>query len=257
MQDHGRLTAVHISKHSPSHHVETLKITVGCPPCACPSMHTKTCRHDGLHGNTRAVARADARACLNLHHSDIQGTARKLPCVNTCGGHREKKSLSLSGSLGRTHSETGHTGQRTREKTEGRCDMMKVVFFLETSTRSSAVHQAQCDAALQVRHRSRGMSISSGSGGASGMGASSSSSAASAIAHSTGSSGAGSGSMCLEKRSSREWSAAASSTASLKWASLWARKRRHPVVHALFSSQRSVTAKTGFAMLCSWPSLRR
>ena len=33
MQDHGRLTAVHISKHSPSHHVETLKITVGCRLC--------------------------------------------------------------------------------------------------------------------------------------------------------------------------------------------------------------------------------
>ena len=29
VQDHGRLTAVHISKLSPSHHVETLKITVG------------------------------------------------------------------------------------------------------------------------------------------------------------------------------------------------------------------------------------
>ena len=88
-----------------------------------------------------------------------------------------------------------------------------------------------------------GMSISSGSGGASGMGASSSSSDASAIAQSTGSSGAGSGSMCLEKSSSWAWSAAASATASLKWASLWARNRRHPVVQALFSSQRSVTAR--------------
>ena len=58
------------------------------------------------------------------------------------------------------------------------------------------------------------------------------------------SSGAGSGSMCLEKSSSRERSAAASATASLKWASLWARNGRHPVVQALLSSQRSVTART-------------
>ena len=86
-----------------------------------------------------------------------------------------------------------------------------------------------------------GMSMISGSGGASGMGASSSSDA-SVMAQSTGSSGAGSGSMCLAKSSSREWSAAASATASLKRASLWARNGRHPVVQALFSSQRSVTA---------------
>ena len=88
-----------------------------------------------------------------------------------------------------------------------------------------------------------GMSISSGSGGASGMGASSSPSVASAMAQSTGSSGAGSGSMCLAKSSSWAWSAAASATASLKWASPWARKRRHPVVQALLSSKRSVTAR--------------
>ena len=82
-----------------------------------------------------------------------------------------------------------------------------------------------------------GMSMISSSGGASGMGASSSSSEASAMAQSTGSSGVGSGSMCLEKRSSREWSAAASVTASRK-SPLWARKRC-PVVHAWFLSQRS------------------
>ena len=87
------------------------------------------------------------------------------------------------------------------------------------------------------------MSISSGSGGASGMGASSSSSDASAMAHPTGSSGAGSGSMCSEKSSSWAWSAAASATASRNSALLPARKRCHPVVHALFSSQRSVTAR--------------
>ena len=75
------------------------------------------------------------------------------------------------------------------------------------------------------------------------MGASSWSSVASAMAHSTGSSGAGSGSMCLEKSSSWAWSAAASATASRNSALLPSRKRCHPVVHALFSSQRSVTAR--------------
>ena len=70
-----------------------------------------------------------------------------------------------------------------------------------------------------------GMSITSGSGGASGMGASSSLSEASAMAHPTGSSVAGSGSMCLEIRSSREWSAVASVTASRKSPTLWARFR--------------------------------
>ena len=75
------------------------------------------------------------------------------------------------------------------------------------------------------------------------LGASSSSSDASAMAQSTGSSGAGSGSMCLEKSSSREWSAAASVTASRNSALVPARKRCHPVVHAWSFSQRSVTAR--------------
>ena len=88
-----------------------------------------------------------------------------------------------------------------------------------------------------------GMSMTSGPGGASCVGASSSSSEASAMAHSTGSSGAGSGSMYLENRSSRGWSAAASVKASRNSPSLCARKRRHPVVHAWFFSQRSATAR--------------
>ena len=95
-----------------------------------------------------------------------------------------------------------------------------------------------------------GMSISSGSGGSgdvSGMGASSSSSDASAMAQSTGSSGASSGSMCLEKSLSWAWSAAASATASRNSALLCARKRLHPVVHALFSSQRSQRSVTARA----------
>ena len=67
------------------------------------------------------------------------------------------------------------------------------------------------------------------------------------------SSGAGSGSVCLEKSSSREWSAAASAAASLKWASLWARNGRHPFVQALFSSQRSVTARAAFGQRLAPP----
>ena len=91
----------------------------------------------------------------------------------------------------------------------------------------------------------RGMAISPGSGGAdaSGMGASSSSSDASAMAHTGKPSSAGSGVMCLAKSSQRAWSAAASVTAPRKSSSPWARKRRQPVVHAWFLSQRSVTAR--------------
>ena len=35
-QDHGRLPDKHISKHSPSYHAESLKITVSCPSCIEP-----------------------------------------------------------------------------------------------------------------------------------------------------------------------------------------------------------------------------
>ena len=49
--------------------------------------------------------------------------------------------------------------------------------------------------------------------------------------------------MCLEKSSSWAWSAAASATASRNSALLPARKRCHPVVHALFSSHKSVAAR--------------
>ena len=130
-----------------------------------------------------------------------------------------------------------------------RCDMMQVVFFFGRDqrgpapyTKRNAMQRSKFDIG-RADAGAGGMSMISGSGGASGMGASSSSSDASAMAQSTGSSGAGSGSMCLEKNSSREWSAAASATASLKWASLWARNGRYPVVQALFSSQRSVTSR--------------
>ena len=143
----------------------------------------------------------------------------------------------------------GHTGQRTRETTERRCDMKMVVHFLKDSSWSSAVHQAQSDAPLQVRHRTCGCRSSRhvhdlrfwrrvwhGR-------VVPSSSEASAMAQPAGSSGAGSGSIIFAKRSSRAWRAAASVTASRKSSSLWARKRRQPVVHAWFLSQRSFTAR--------------
>ena len=66
-----------------------------------------------------------SRACLNLHHCDIQSTAQKSPCVNTFLRPSSKKKtetfLLLSGShteqRQRTR-ETPHTEQRTRETTE-------------------------------------------------------------------------------------------------------------------------------------------
>ena len=121
-----------------------------------------------------------------------------------------------------------HTGEPTRETTERDAEMMQVAIFGGTQrgpalyTRRIVMHRSKLDI-RGAETGAEGMSISSGSGGASDMGASSSSSDASAMAHSTGSSGGGSGSMCLEKSSSWAWSVAASSTASLNWASLWTR----------------------------------
>ena len=110
-----------------------------------------------------------------------------------------------------------------------------VVYFFETQ-RGPAPYTRR----REMQRSNGGMSISSGSGGASGM---------------TRRPrrltplpwpiprAAGSGSMCLKKSSSWAWSAAGSATASRNSALLPARKRCHPVVHALFSSQRSVTAR--------------
>ena len=163
------------------------------------------------------------------------------------------------------HTEHRHTGQRTRETTErhhtrdngharqqgARCDMMQVVIFIGRHqrgpapyTKRNAMQRSKFDIG-RADAGAGGTSMISGSGGASGMGASSSSSGASAMAQSTGSSGPGSGSMCLQKSSSRAWSAAPSVTASLKSLSLWARKRRQPVVQTWFIRLKAV------AMLCS------
>ena len=40
-QDHGRLPDEGISKHSHEKRALTLKITVGGPPCTCPSIHSE------------------------------------------------------------------------------------------------------------------------------------------------------------------------------------------------------------------------
>ena len=94
----------------------------------------------------------------------------------------------------RTHGTTDTCDNRER-----RCDMMMIVHLCQDSAWSSAVHEAQGEATLQVGHRkcgAGGTSISSNAEGVSGMGASSSSSHTSSMAHS---SGAGSDSMCLER----------------------------------------------------------
>ena len=136
-QDHCRLTGEHISEHSlfrlkitvgcltstyPSIYVETLNIAVACPPCTYPSIHVEALRimvgclqsteTRGLWARPPVLSPVPSqaihsRACLNLHHSDIQSTAQKTPCVNTFWRPSSRKKtetfLLLSGSLGRTH----------------------------------------------------------------------------------------------------------------------------------------------------------
>ena len=98
-----------------------------------------------------------------------------------------------------------HTGQLTRETTEGRCDMMQVAIFFfwrhqrgpAPYTKRNAMKRSKFDIG-RADAGAGGVSFRSSSSGASGMGASSSSSD-SAMAHSTGSSGAGPGSVGLEE----------------------------------------------------------
>ena len=104
-----------------------------------------------------------SRACLNSHHSDIQGTAQKSPYVNTFRGHRQKEkkegffTVWVPGTpcqdtqtrvRARTHETTDTRDNRETLRYDGGCGN-----FLEALTWSSAVHQAQCDAPLQVGHR--------------------------------------------------------------------------------------------------------
>ena len=57
VQDHGRLTAVHISKHS----LFRLKITVSCPPCTYPSIHVETLK---ITVGCRLCAYPSIRVCV-------------------------------------------------------------------------------------------------------------------------------------------------------------------------------------------------
>ena len=157
----------------PSIHVETLKVTVGCPPCTYPSIHpssgagtlkiTVGCltstypsiRNKNLHTcwtpwstqETRGpwarppvltpvpwpVQAIHSRACLNLHHSDIQSTAQKSPSVNTLFETIEKKTKKKNRDLLVTvwepgqdaqNKDNGHVRQQrdTTHGTTGTCD---------------------------------------------------------------------------------------------------------------------------------------
>ena len=137
-EDHGRLPDKHISKHSPSPGAGTLKITVGCPLCTNPSIRNKnlhTCWTPWSKRETRGLwARppvlspvpsqaVHSRACLNLHHSDIQGTAQKSPCVNTLFEATEKKKKRFvtvwvpgQDTNGHDNRETRHTAQLRQQR---------------------------------------------------------------------------------------------------------------------------------------------
>ena len=207
---HGRFTAVHISKHSPSHHVATLSRSRSVVDCAQIQAFTlkltrsrlvAKCAHiqafsflltktlsrsrsvaweahiqafvhklaDMLNSmvhvrNTRVVgtstrANASPRAgetqprlfeFTSLWHSEH--CAEITLCQHFFLSHPENKNL--LDSLGRRHRTKTHGTTDTWDNRGTMwCDVMQMAFFWETSTRSSAVHQAQCDAELQVRYR--------------------------------------------------------------------------------------------------------
>ena len=93
-----KITVGCLASTYPSIHVETLRITVGCLWSTYPSIRNKnlhTCWTPWSTQETRGlwarppvltpvpVQAIHSRACLNLHHCDIQSTAQKSPCVNT------------------------------------------------------------------------------------------------------------------------------------------------------------------------------
>ena len=86
--------------------VGTVNITVGCLTSTQPSIRTKACTSVELLGRlwarppvlTPVPSQAiHSRACLKSHHSDIQGTAQKSPCVHTFfkkkKNHRKRKKV--------------------------------------------------------------------------------------------------------------------------------------------------------------------
>ena len=120
---------------------ETLRITVGCLWSTYPSIRNKNLHTCGLWARPPVLTPVPvpsqaihSRAGLNLHHSDIQSTAQKSPCVNTFFEAFAKKKVCQSGSLGRTPTDTTterhdtrHTGQRAQR---AECDVMMAVYFL-------------------------------------------------------------------------------------------------------------------------------
>ena len=97
-EDTLKITVGCLTSTYPSIHVETLRITVGCLWSTYSSIRNKNlhtcwtpwCTHEtrGLWARPPVLSPVPSqaihsRACLNLHHSDIQGTAQKSPCVNT------------------------------------------------------------------------------------------------------------------------------------------------------------------------------
>ena len=171
----------------PSIHFETLRITVGCLWSTYPSIRNKnlyTCWTPWSTQETRGlwarppvltpvpVQAFHSRACLNLHHSDIQGEITLCQHFFEAIAKKKRPSCHCLGAWA-GHFEQRHTGQRTRETTEGRCDMMQGQFFfgrwlLLVATRRRAMQRSKLDIG---RADAGGMSIISGSGGASGMGA--------------------------------------------------------------------------------------
>ena len=76
-QDHGRLSIVRISKHS-------YKNLQTCwTPWSTWETRGLWARPPVLTPVPVPAQAIHSRACLNLHHSDIQSTAQTSPCVNT------------------------------------------------------------------------------------------------------------------------------------------------------------------------------
>ena len=121
---------------------DTLKITVGCPTSTYPSVRNKNLHSCWTPWSTRETRGLCARplvltpvpvpsqaihsrTCLNLHHSDIQRTAQKSPCVNTFLRPSQKKNkvchcLSAWAGHQRTRQQRGTTHGTTETK-KGRC----------------------------------------------------------------------------------------------------------------------------------------
>ena len=180
---------------------DTLEITVGCPLCTFPSIRNKnlhTCWTPWSTQETRGLwARppvlspvpsqaVHSRACLNSHHSDIQGTAQKSPCVDTLfeaialttSPETTKKNLFFF--FVTRESWAGHTTKTTAQENRPHvtiimCDIFLFFFFCKTHrgpepyTSRRAMQRSRLDM-RGADAGAGGMSIRSG------MGASSSSS---------------------------------------------------------------------------------